>query len=110
LSYKQPGKKISFVFDTKINPNAYLIAENADLLICESTFLEDSENGKQLAEDYKHLTAKQAGEIAKKAKVKKLILSHISQRWENKEKLILKEARKVFPKTEIAEDLMKIEV
>jgi ribonuclease Z len=80
------------------------------LLICESTFLANSENGKDLAERYLHLTSKQAAEIAKKSKSKRLILTHLSQRYENKEKLILQEAKKVFKNTEIAEDLMTTEV
>ena len=110
ITYLQEGRKIAFILDTAINENCVKLAENSDLLICESTFMENSENGKKLAEEYLHLTAKQAAEIAKKAKVKKLILTHLSQRYENKEKLILAEARKVFKNTEIAEDLMRIEV
>ncbi len=110
VSYRQAGKKITVIMDTGMNENAVKIAKNSDLLICESTFLENSENGRQLAKEYKHLTAKQAAEIAKKSKSKKLILTHLSQRYENKEKLILQEARKIFKNVEIAEDLDKIEV
>jgi ribonuclease Z len=110
LAYKQESRKIAIILDTKINENCYKLAKNSDLLICESTFMEDSENGKDLAKEYKHLTAKQSAEIAKKSKSKKLVLTHLSQRYENKEKLILAEARKVFKNTEIAYDLMKTEV
>ena len=110
LTYKEEGKKITFILDTKINENCYKIAKDSDLLISDSTFMENSENGKNLAEEYKHLTAKQAGEIAKKSNSKKLILAHLSQRYENREKEILAEARKVFKNTEIAEDLMEVEV
>ncbi len=107
LTYLQKGKKITFIFDTKINSNCEKIAKNSDLLICESTY---TEKEKEQAEEYKHLTARQAAETAKKSKVERLILTHISQRYDNREMLILNEARKIFPKTEIAEDLMKIEV
>jgi len=110
IIYKQPGKKITFIFDTAINPNAYLIAKDSDLLICESTFLANSDNGKKLAEEYKHLTAENAADIAKKARVKRLILSHLSQRYENQENLILQEAKKIFKNTEVAHDLYKIEI
>jgi len=110
LTYKEEGKKITFILDTKINENCYKIAKDSDLLISDSTFMENSENGKNLAEEYKHLTAKQAGEIAKKSNSKKLLLAHLSQRYENREKEILAEARKVFKNTEIAEDLMEVEV
>lgn len=110
LTYFQKGKKISFIMDTGINENAVKLAENSDLLICESTFLENSENGKKLAKEYKHLTASQAATIAKKSKSEKLILTHLSQRYENKEKLILNEAKKIFKNVSIAEDLDKVEV
>ena len=86
------------------------IAKDSDLLISESTFLNDSENGSSLAEEDFHLTAKQAAETAKKAKVKKLILTHISQRYDGNEKPLLQEARKIFKNTEIAEDFFKVEV
>ncbi|MBS3075469.1 ribonuclease Z [Candidatus Pacearchaeota archaeon] len=110
VTYLQKGRRICFILDTKLCPNTIKLAKNSDLLIAESTFLEDSENGNRLADDYKHLTAKQAAEIAKKAKVKQLILTHFSQRYDNKESLLLNEAKKVFPNTKISEDLMRIEI
>jgi len=110
VTYKTIPKKITVILDTKINPNCYNIAKDSDLLICEATYLADSEKGSKLAESYKHLTAEQAGMIAKKSKSKKLILAHISQRYDKDEHLLLKEAKKQFKNTEIAKDLMKIEV
>lgn len=106
LTYIQEGKKISFMFDTE-KINAIKQINNSDLLITESTY---TEKEKDLAKNYKHLTARQAAEIAKASKSKQLILTHISQRYDNKENLILQEAKKVFQKTKIAEDLMKVEV
>ena len=110
LTYLQRGRKISFILDTKICNNAKKLAKNSDLAVIESTFLEDSDNGKKLASNYKHLTAKQAAQIAKQNKVKQLILTHISQRYENKEKILLNEARKIFPNTIISEDFMRLEI
>lgn len=107
ITYMQKGKKVSFILDTGINENCYKIAKNSDLLICESTYTKKEE---ELAADYRHLTAGQAAQIAKKADAKRLILTHISQRYENKEKQILKEAKKTFKNVEIAEDLEKIEL
>ncbi len=106
ITYVDKGKKISIVLDTKINDNIEKIAKNADLLICESTYLDEEEIAKQ----YKHMTAKQAAKIAKKSKVKNLVLMHLSQKYEKREKEFLKEARKIFKNTEIAEDLMKVSV
>ena len=107
LTYKQESRKITFILDTAINNKAVEIAKNSNLLVCASTY---SEKEAEQAKEYLHLTASQAAEIAKKAKVKKLILTHISQRYDNKEKQLLEEARKTFKDTEIAEDLMKIEI
>ena len=108
ITYKQKGRKISFIFDTRLCNNAKKLAENSDLSIIESTFLASSENGEQLSKEYFHLTAKQAAQIAKQAKVKQLILTHFSQRYEHKEDLILAEAKKIFPNTRLANDFDKI--
>ena len=105
VTYKQPGKKIAFILDTAINPNCEKAAQDADLLISEATYTEKESD---LAKEYKHLTAKQAAQIAKKAK--QLFLTHISQRYQASEFKILAEAKKVFKNTKLAEDLMKIEV
>ena len=106
ITYLQKGKKITFILATGINENCCEIAKNSDILVCEATY---TKKEKELAADYKHLTAGQSAQIAKKANAKRLILTHISQRYENKEKQILKEAKKTFKNTEIAEDLDKIE-
>ncbi len=107
VSYIEKGKKITFILDTALCKNCYKIAKQADLLIAETTY---TEKEKDLAEKYRHLTAKQAAKIAKTARAKKLILTHISQRYDNSESLILKEAQEIFPKTEIAEDFYKVEI
>lgn len=106
LIYMQKGKKITIIMDTCINNNALKIAKNSDLLITESTYAEKEAS---LAKERSHLTAKQAAQIAKKSKSKKLILTHISQRYENNEEIILNEAKKIFKNTILAEDLMKVE-
>lgn len=110
LTYKQKGKKISFIFDTRMCNNIKRLAKDSDLAIIEATFLASSENGKELAEEYFHLTAEDAGKIAKQGKVNHLILTHFSQRYEHKENLLLNEAKKIFPNAKISEDLMKVEV
>lgn len=105
LTYLQQGKRITFILDTAVNENMLKIARDADLLICESTY---SSKEKEKAEEYKHMTAEQAAQVAKDAGVKKLILLHISQRYEGKEKILLKEAKKIFKNTSIANDFDKI--
>ncbi|MFC1686170.1 ribonuclease Z [Nanoarchaeota archaeon] len=107
MTYLQEGKKVSFVMDTGIDKNAIIASKNADLMVCEASFLDED---KAKAKEYHHLTASQAGEMAKKAKAKKLYLTHISQRYELKEKEIAKEAKTKFKNTFVAEDLMKVEI
>jgi ribonuclease Z len=107
LTYKQEGKKITIIMDTCINNNMLKIAKNSDLLITESTYAEKEAS---LAKEKNHLTASQAAQIAKKSKSKKLILTHLSQRYDNNEGIILNEAKKIFKNTFLAEDLMKVEV
>lgn len=100
------GKKIVFVSDTVYCKAAVDLAKDADLLICESTYLTDLE---EKAKDYKHLTAKQAAELAKKAHAKKLVLTHFSQRYKDV-KEIENEAKAVFKNSFCAEDFMSLEV
>ena len=101
-----PGKKITIIADTLLIKNCYQIAKNADILICESTYLNKL---KHKAKKNLHMTAKQAATIAKKAKTKKLILTHFSKRY-NSTKEIKKEAQKIFKNTLCANDLMKIKL
>ncbi|MGY4884630.1 MAG: ribonuclease Z [Nanobdellota archaeon] len=107
LTYSEEGKKVSVVMDTLFNNKIKKFVENADLLICDSSF--SSDNNKE-AKEHMHLTAKEDGEIAKSAKAKKLILTHISQRYDNDLKVLLNDAKKSFKNVVIAEDLSEFEV
>jgi len=107
FTYKQKAKKISFILDTKLCASAKKLAKDSDLTIIESTYANEES---AIASEYGHLTAGQAAEIAKQAKVKQLILTHFSQRYEHKEDMLLKQAQKIFKNTKLAEDLMSVEV
>ena len=100
------GKKISFILDTALTPNIIKLVKDSDLLICESTLSDDL---KERAKEYRHLTTKQAAKIAKDAKVKELILTHFSQRYKEVENL-LKEAKTVFKNTKCANDFDSFEI
>jgi len=106
IVYHEKGKKIAIILDTALINNCFKLAKDSDIVISEAVYLNDE---KDLAELHEHLTAEQAGEIAKKANARKLYLSHLSQRYDGNEKLILKEAKIKFKNTFIAEDLMEIE-
>ncbi len=105
--YEEKGKKISIVMDTLVNDRIVPFARNADMFICDSSF--SSENDKE-AKEHLHLTARQDGKSAKSAKVKKLVLTHISQRYENNLKVLLQDAKKEFKNTFLAEDFSEFEI
>ena len=106
LMYKELARKITFVMDTRANKNAVELAKDSDLLISEATYSASEED---IAEEHGHLTSVGAAKIAKKAKVKALVLIHLSQRYDAISKVILKEAKTVFPDVIIPEDLESIE-
>jgi ribonuclease Z len=107
LTYIEKGKKISFVIDTRFNNKIEKFVKDADIFICESSFGSDL---KDLAKEHLHMTAEQASIIAKKSKVKKLILTHISQRYDPHLKFLLNDAKKNFKNTVIAEDFNEFEI
>ena len=101
VAHLQKGRVFAVVIDTSFTQNAVEVAKNANLLLCESTYLEAH---KDLAEKYHHLTAKQAAMIAKQAGAKQLILTHFSARYQDLDQFY-QEAAQIFPDTLIADDL-----
>ncbi len=71
----------------------------ADALVIEATYLEEEA---EMAQRFAHLTARQAAELAARAGVGQLILTHLSRRY--REQDVLREARAVFPRTFVARD------
>lgn len=106
VSHMQKGKKLSVILDTLPCENAYELAREADLLIAESAYTSDKEDK---ALEYKHMTTKQAALIATTANVKKLIITHFSQRYKTAAELD-EEIRTFFPESECAFDFMKIKL
>lgn len=107
LTYFEGGKKISFVLDTLQNKRIVSLVKNSDLLVIESTY---SDEVKAMARERKHMTARQDAEIAKKAKVKRLFLTHLSERYEKNPERILKEAKKIFKNSYLAKDFDVVEI
>ena len=102
----RPGRKIVYSGDTRPCGMVERLALNADLLI-HDCMLDDELVEKALEQG--HSTPSQVASIARKAAVKKLILTHISVRYEES-KTLLEQAKKTFPNVQVAEDLMEIEV
>src|SRR5205823_4439338 len=78
VSDPRPGQVFAFIMDTRLCDAAVELARGADLLVCESTFLDQEAH---LAESHTHLTAKQAAWIARTARARRLVLTHFSQRY-----------------------------
>ncbi|MBT7903378.1 ribonuclease Z [Candidatus Woesearchaeota archaeon] len=107
VTYLKPGKKISYVADTQTCEGALRLAENADILISECVYASSTHQEK--AEQYKHMSAKDAAMLANRAEAKKLILTHFSQRYKNTQD-IEEEASMYFDNVICAEDFMKIKI
>jgi len=101
---KREGRKVVLVADTRPVKETITQAKGAELLIHEATFLDKQ---KEKAIEALHSTAKEAGEIAKKAKVKKLALFHFSAR-NTEEAEILGEAKKEFTNVVVSKELETI--
>lgn len=101
-----PGKKVAYVTDTVVCAGAHKLAENADILICESTYHSDLTDQ---AHEYAHMTAKEAAQIASQAGAKKLVLTHFSARYKDPT-VLEQDARGVFDNTQAAQDLMRIKL
>ncbi len=84
VSVPRRGQRFAFVMDTAPCAGAEELAEGADLLVAESTFADDDA---ELAREYRHLTAGQAGELAAGGGVRTLLLTHFSSRYADLEPL-----------------------
>ena len=91
------GKSITYSGDTAYTQNLIRLAENSDALFTEATLFH-----KDVSPRIKHLSAFQAGEIAKLARVKKLFLVHLWHEYD--ENKLLEEAKRAFPHAEIAKE------
>ncbi|OAH09556.1 ribonuclease Z [Streptomyces jeddahensis] len=81
VSEVRRGQRFAFVMDTRLCEGVHALAEGCDMLVIESTFLHEDE---QLAVEHGHLTAVQAGRVARDAGVRHLVLTHFSQRYNDR--------------------------
>jgi ribonuclease Z len=103
VSWIKKGESIAVILDSRYCNSAIEIAQDAKVVICEATFLEEE---KELARKYMHMTAKEAALVAKEANAKMLILTHFSARYTDLS-LFEKEAKEIFENTYVAEDLKR---
>jgi len=98
----RPGQKVAYVVDTLFSPANVAavtrLAAGADLFFCEAPFLEADVD--QASKRY-HLTARQAGALARAARVKRLEVFHFSPRYEGRYREIEHEAQAEFTGQEV---------
>jgi ribonuclease Z len=95
----EKGSKLVIVGDTGKTDNLIEVCQDADAVVIESTYMDEEAD---MAKQFSHLTARMGAELAIKAGVKKLILTHISRRYRGKD--MLAEAQSIFPNTVVARD------
>jgi ribonuclease Z len=100
-----PGAKMVFVGDTGRTDDLLEIAQDADALIIESTYLDVEAD---MARRFGHITAAQAARLALEANVQHLYLTHLSRRYRDED--VQKEAEAIFPNTTVARDFDRIKV
>ena len=106
LGEKRPGKRIGISGDTRPTKKLEEFFKDCDYLSFDSTFSHELQNK---ALETHHSTAKEAADLAKKANVSNLILTHFSARY-NDESVLLKEAKTIHSSVIAAKDLLEIEI
>jgi ribonuclease Z len=104
LSYAP--RSYAYCSDTMFSETVIEQVRDVDLLYHEATFLSDKAD---LARHTMHSTATDAATVARQANVKRLLIGHFSSRYGNKD-YFLQEALPIFPNTQIAEELQRIEI
>lgn len=106
MSEPRRGQIFAFIMDTRLCDAAFFLAADADLMVCESTFLDRDAD---LAAAYGHLTASQAARVASEAGARRLVLTHFSQRYPDAAGFAA-EAGAIFPDVVVARDLDRVPV
>jgi len=101
------GRRVVFTGDTRPAASTIEISTGADLLIHEATF---SDEEQERAVETGHATSREAAEVAAKAGVKQLVLTHLSARYSVNAADLLQQAKDVFPQTIVARDGFEIDV
>ena len=103
----RPGRKLVYSGDTRPCEPIEKASFGADMLIHDATLADELKNW---AIETKHSTSKEAAILAKKAKVKRLVLAHISSRYSQSAQPLLIDAKSIFENVILAEELMEIDI
>jgi ribonuclease Z len=107
VSEPRPGQRFAFVMDTRLCEGVFRLADGADLLVIESTYLSSEQ---ELARRFGHLTARQAARVARECGVRKLVLTHFSQRYTEPERFHEEAAAEFDGEIVVAADLTRVSV
>ena len=109
VSEPRQGQRFAFIMDTRLCDGVFELADQADMLVCESTF---AATEAEFARDWGHMTAGQAGQVAAQSGARLLVLTHFSQRYESENgERLLREAEAAFGgEVVMARDLDRVPV
>jgi len=107
VSEHRAGQRFAFVMDTRLCDAVYALAAGVDLLVIEATYLETDAG---LAREYGHLTAAQAGRVAAACGVRRLVLTHFSQRYDDPTAWGAEASAHYDGEVVVAEDLARVAV
>jgi ribonuclease Z len=105
LGEQRPGTRLVHVGDAGRTDELEDVCQQADTLVIEATYLEEEAD---MARQFAHMTARQAAQLAKRAQISNLILTHISRRY--RERDVLAEAKETFPQAYVARDFDQFQV
>ncbi|NEO26570.1 MAG: ribonuclease Z, partial [Kamptonema sp. SIO4C4] len=107
----ETGRKFVYCTDTVFCDASVELAQDADVLVHESTF---AHQDAQMAFDRLHSTSTMAAQVALLAQVKQLFMTHFSPRYAPGNSLqvkhLLEEAKAIFPNTRLAKDFLTYDI
>ncbi|WP_280262890.1 ribonuclease Z [Nocardia wallacei] len=105
VSTVRRGQRFAFAMDTRMCSGVEELAQDADMLVIESTFLDADA---ALAHEFGHLTAAEAARVAEAGGVRTLVLTHFSQRYADLEGHRAEASKFFHGELVVAEDLMRV--